>query len=72
MAASLRWKIYTRENQYIASCRYLATAAALMAFLGDGATIRDGHTKRHTVYTEGISGNAAESYDYVVEYVLGR
>lgn len=71
MAASPKYKIYTRDNKYVASVSRLELGGALMAFLGEGATIRYGH---HTaVWTEGSENQpAAESYDFVVETALQR
>ena len=71
MAAAPTWKIYDETGIYQAATHDIAAAAVLVAFYGDGATIRAGH--RLTVWTEGaeIQG-AAESYDYVSEVVCDR
>lgn len=69
MAASPFWKIFDAHGKYQASCHDLGAAAALMAFYGDGATVRTGHTKRHIVYTEGKDGIASESYDVVAHWI---
>jgi hypothetical protein len=59
-------KIYTAQGDYVASCVDTGCAAALMSMLGDGATIRNGHTLKHTLWREGSeTHSAAESYDYV-------
>lgn len=72
MAASPRWKVYDGD-EYVAACKYLEDAAALVAFRGDGATIRDGHSARHTVWCEGAEDQPAnESYDHVRDTCLKR
>jgi hypothetical protein len=72
MGASPRFKIFTADKEYIGSTKYVEDAAAVVALNGDGATIRDGHSK--VVWTEGPSGDgsAAESYDAVAIVVDGR
>jgi hypothetical protein len=65
MAASPRWKLYTASGEYEASAKNPETLAAAIGILGEGATIRDGHSK--VVWTEGKEndGIAFESYDAV-------
>jgi hypothetical protein len=74
MAASPRWKVYTYDDRYIASTVDPLYAAMIVAGVGHaGTTIRDGHSKRSTVYTEGgvladgSVASASESYDAVAE-----
>lgn len=70
MAASPKWKVYMGD-EYRAACKYVEDAAALVAFLGDGATIRSGH--RLVLWTEGKETEAAgESYDSVAATVHER
>lgn len=69
MAAAPYWKVYDANGKYQSSCHQIEAAAALMAFYGGGATIRKGHNKRDIVWTEGVSGEAWESYDNVAEVV---
>ena len=72
MAASPRFKVYL-ENDYRGSLHYLEDAAALVACIGDGATVRDGHRKAATVWTEGAEDfPASESYDGAAEVMRGR
>lgn len=66
MAATPRWKIFDSHGKYQASCHELEAAAALMAFYGDGSTVRTGHCLRHIVYTEGKDGLSSESFDSVL------
>lgn len=72
MAASPRWKVYTADGKYIASCKEVMYAGFVLGGLGEekGATIRDGHSR--VVWTEGQDGWANESYDVVLTTVEGR
>jgi hypothetical protein len=51
MSGSPRWKVYTEDGEYVASCKFVEDAAAIVAMRGDGTTIRDGH--RRIVWTDG-------------------
>lgn len=71
MAASPKWKVYTADNIYIASVKHPEYGAMLLASISqDGATLRYGHVA--IVWTEGIDGHAAESYDRVSEVAFKR
>jgi len=71
MAASPMWKVYNAAKVYQAACKEVELAAVLVAFLGDGATIRCDHTL--ILWTEGKEGlPAGESYDEVVAVVHAR
>lgn len=71
MAASPQYKVYDQSGEYVAAVKEVAPAAILVAWYGDGATIRAGH--RVIVWTEGAeSQSAAESYDYVSNLVGRR
>ena len=70
MATSPRWKCYTQDGEYRASCKYPEEAAAVVSLLGEGATIRDGH--KLAVWVEGSDGYAADSYDVVAETAYRR
>lgn len=66
-------KIYTPAGHYVASCNDESAAAALMAFYGDGAEIRNGHAKKNAIWREGSESQAAgESYDFVVNTIHER
>lgn len=69
MAATPRFKVYTPAGEYVAACKEVEAAAALMGFYGEAATIRVGHTQRDIVWTEGPDGLAGESFDAVAEHV---
>lgn len=67
------FKIYTAENEYIASVKSPFYGAMILAGLSSrGTTIRFGHLNRHTVYTDMIDGHASESYDEVERISLHR
>lgn len=73
MAASPHLKIYDSKGIYQAATKEAEAAAALVAFYGNGATIRDGHRVVDVVWTEGQERIPAfESYDTVAEIVNHR
>lgn len=74
MARAPQYKVYDMEGEYQAACKDAELAAAVVALLGDGATIRLGHAKGATVWTEGDAGDghAGESYDEVAIKVHER
>lgn len=63
MAASPALKIYTASGEYIGSVKEVMAAAVLVNLYGEGSTIRLGHSKKDVLWTQGIDGDAAESYD---------
>jgi hypothetical protein len=66
MASAPIWKVYTKDGDYIASVKHPMFGAMICAGMGqEGTTIRWGHAK--VVWTEGIDGRAAESYDAVAD-----
>lgn len=70
MAGSPVWKVY-RGTEYVAACKYPEDAAALVAVLGDGSTIKHSHGK--SLWLEGAETQpAGESYDHVAETVRRR
>ena len=72
MAATPKFKVYDAAGAYQAACKEPEAAAAVVSLYGSGSTIRLGHAKRDTVWTEGVDGDAGDSYDDVAERVLGR
>ncbi len=71
MASSPPWKVYTADGKYVASTIGIDLASVLVAYLGDGATIRYLHGK--PVWTEGKeSVSAGESYDVVARVCADR
>lgn len=69
MAATPKYKIFMPDGEYVASCKYAEDAAALVAIFAAGATIRLSHKAKDTVWTEGETGDAAESYDNVARHI---
>jgi hypothetical protein len=62
MAASPKYKVYSPDGEYRASFKYPADASALVAFLGDGATLRWDHSAKLVLWREGSEAfQAAES-----------
>lgn len=59
------WKVFNPRGEYVAACKLPEDAAAIIAAYGPGATLRAGHAKKETVWTEGVDGVAGESYDAV-------
>lgn len=74
MAASPRFKVYNSVGEYEAACKSPEAAAAIIAGIGyDGWTIRDGHSFKHVVWTEGAEElPASESFDTVAATIYGR
>jgi hypothetical protein len=73
MAGAPNWKVYNPAGEYIAACKHVEDAAALAALNGNGTTIRSGHSKAFTVWTEGAESQpAGESYDHVATLAADR
>lgn len=71
MAASPQFKIYTRDKEYIASCKEPEDAAAIVALRGNGSSIIWQHSV--VVWNEGREQQAADiSYDFVAQIVHKR
>lgn len=60
-----QFKIYDANGEYQGCTKRAEEAGAVVALLGDGASIRYGHSKSWTLWVEGRDGNAADSYDVV-------
>ena len=72
MARTPGLKVYTPTKEYVASCKYAEDAAAVCGAYGPGATIRLGHRVKDTVYTDGVDGEAAQSWDEAAIIVRER
>jgi len=71
MAGATKWKIYDKAGTYQAACKEVEAAAVLVAFYGDGSTIRSGHS--WIMWREGAEETpAAESYEEVARTVTTR
>ena len=72
MSGTPKLKIYDAGGTYQASVKEYEAAAALVSFYGPGATVRSGHQKRWTLWTEGEDGEAYESYDAAAQTMIER
>ncbi len=66
-----QWKIFTAAGVYMGSL-HDATDAAILIANYDGGSVRYGHEKKDTVWTQGVDGDAGESFDTAVELMLER
>lgn len=65
------WQVYNPQGEHVASLVYAEDADALVAFYGDGATIRT--TSDTILWHEGLEDQpAGESYDHVATTVGDR
>jgi predicted secreted protein len=70
---SPQFKVYRASGEYVASCKYASDAGWMAAISGDGATVRYGHAKKDTLWTEGAEvTTAGKSFDHVAEIILDR
>jgi hypothetical protein len=73
MAASPRWKVYSKDREYVAATKYVEDAAAILALRGEGTEIRDGHLAKWAVFVQGQETvDAGDSADGVREIVAKR
>jgi hypothetical protein len=73
MAGSPRFKIFSATGEYLAATKRPEEAAVLVAFLGHGAEVRDGHAVKHCVWREGSEAlPASESVDFVASTIWAR
>lgn len=75
MAATPEFKVYLPDGEYVAACKYPEEAGAVVALRGlPGTTIRWGHSKSATLWTEGEDGDgeAGESFDVVARLCYDR
>jgi hypothetical protein len=63
MSGSPQWKLYDPQGEYQAASKQIELLAACIGVLGEGATIRQGHS--FIVWREGTDGIGFESYDQV-------
>ena len=71
MASAPKWKVYSR-GEYLAACKDLSDALALCDKNGDGSSIRHGHAKSSTVWTQGEEAVDSLDYDTVIEIIHNR
>jgi hypothetical protein len=75
MAGSPQYKVFDAAGAYQAACKEAAASAVVASFYGPGATVRNGHAKRDTVWTQGpeADGDVADvSYDDIEALVHDR
>lgn len=73
MAGSPELKIFNAQGEYIGCVKYGEDAACLVSSYGDGATVRYGHNKRNTIWTQGSEEfSAGESYDRCRDVIDAR
>jgi len=72
MAASPQFKVYSASGEYIGCVKYAEDAAVLVGICGggDGAKVKWQHSK--VVWTQGVDGDAAESYDAAAQEIETR
>ena len=58
-------KVYSPKGECIATVKDIYDAAILVAYQGEGATVRHGHRKWETVYIVENYDEALDSYDEV-------
>jgi len=68
MTNSPGYKFFDAAGKYQGCTHDHTIAAQAVAYYGNGATIRwHGHSKKNTIFTQGIDGDAAENYDLVLD-----
>jgi hypothetical protein len=74
MAASPKYKVYNKADEYLAAFKYVSDALLFVDVMDDpGYTIRLGHAKALTLWTKGAeSFDATTSHAKAVELVLQR
>ncbi len=63
------FKVYNHEGECMGAIKYAEDAAAFVAHLGEGATVRIG---RAVVWLETADNSAAESFDGAAEAMLAH
>ena len=69
------YKVHDPDGHYMAATKEIEAAAAIVgAIYGPGSTIRYRHRSGHVgiVWTDGIDGDAGESYDTVAQVAAQR
>ena len=72
MAASPRIKFFSAEGKYVGSTHDYACGAAAVSVLGQGSTLRAGHSARDTFWVEGVDGEAANNFDVVADAMIEK
>ena len=72
MAASPRLKVYYPDGEYEGCAKSYESAAAMVGLMRGGATVRLGHAKSRTLWTEVEDGFAGDSYDHAAQTMSDR
>ena len=72
MAQSPRFKVHNPRGEYVASCKFLEDAAALVANYGEGAKIKDAVSGALCWHEGREDFSAADSWDGVRDKALER
>ena len=74
MAASPKYKVYNKADEYLAAFKYASDALVFVDAIGEPeCTIRLGHSKRLTLWTEGKEDHLRqESHAEAIALVLRR
>lgn len=73
MAASPSYKVYDADGNYTASVKDIIHGLVLTSFIGKGAQLRWGHSKKNVLWHEGFEDRAGdECYDINYEVVMYR
>ena len=73
MAGTPVLKIFNAAGEYVGCLKHAEDAACICASYGAGASIRYGHSKKDTLWSEGAeSFSAGESYDRAAKVINER
>lgn len=67
-----QWKIFDAQGLYMGSLHDPTDAAAVIANYADGSQVRFGRDIEDTVWTEGVDGQAGDSFDGTVDLMFFR
>ena len=67
-----QWKIFTEVGLYMGSLHDPTDAAVVIANYPKGAQVRFGRDPLDVVWTQGVDGDAGESFDGAVERMFER
>ena len=72
MGQTPKLKVFNARGEYVAAVKFPEDGAAILAAYGPGSTLRLGHAKETTLYTDGLDGDAGQSYDDVAAFVNAK
>ena len=67
-----QWKIFDQTGLFMGSLHDPTDAAFVIANYSTGAQVRFGRDRQDTVWTEGVDGEAGESFDVAVALMFCR